>query len=179
MIDLLSMAQVVLRDAGFSTRLASLDGTALVCFEDNALVGFCCTFDHPERLLAEWRARELALLTRFAASFRSAGDKAWNVYCAFLCGSQTDPAQTREIRWIEEDLERTRKIAACGIASREELVRVLLPVLPLQYQPELRAEDVTERLRRRIAAIAPNVVEVALDEAVSPVEVVRILGDGP
>ena len=97
----------------------------------------------------------------------------------FCVGRKRTRRKLVRLRWIEEDLERTRKIAACGIASREELVRVLLPVLPLQYQPELRAEDVTERLRRRIAAIAPNVVEVALDEAVSPVEVVRILGDGP
>jgi hypothetical protein len=54
-----------------------------------------------------------------------------------------------------------------------------LPLLPIQYQPLLRAEDVTERLERRIVAIAPKAAHVALDETVSPVEVIRLLGDSP
>jgi hypothetical protein len=179
MIDLLSTAQILLRDADFTTRLDSLDQKNLVCFEDDTLVGFCYEFKDPQSLLAEWKARESSILTRFASSFRSAGDKAWNVYCAFLCESPADPVQTREVHWIEENLERTRKIAACGIGTRDELVRVLLPLLPIQYQPKLRAEDVTERLERRIVAIAPKAAHVALDETVSPVEVIRLLGDTP
>ncbi len=120
----------------------------------------------------------MSLLTRFAAGFRTAGEKAWNVYCVFLCGSAADSVQNRQVRWIEENLERTRKIAACGLASREDLLRALLPVLPLQYQPVLRAEDVTERLQTRIRTIVPRASHVVLDQAVSPAEVVRLLG-GP
>ena len=178
MIDLLSTMQVVLRDAGFSTRLTSVDRSSIVCFEDDALMGFGCVFEDPGGLLTRWKATETSLLTRYAPSFRAAAEKAWNVYCLFLCGAAADPIQNREVRWIEEDLDRTRKVAACGLASREDLLRALLPVLPLQYQPVLRAEDVTERLQTRIRSIAPRASHVVLDQAVSPAEVVRLLG-GP
>lgn len=85
--------------------------------------------------------------------------------------------QSREVRWIEEDLEKTRKIAACGVASREELLRALLPVLPLQYQPVLRPENVTERLESRIRNIAPTAFDFVLDQSVHPAEVVKLLGE--
>lgn len=178
MIDVLSTLQVVLREAGFTTRLASMDRSSIVSFEDDALIGFGCVFGDPGALLAHWKAMEMAVLTRYAAGFRAAGEKAWNVYCIFLCGSAADSTQNRQVRWIEEDLERTRKIAACGVASREDLLRALLPVLPLQYQPMLRTEDVTERLQTRIRTIAPEASHAALDQSVSPVEVVRLIG-GP
>jgi hypothetical protein len=178
MIDVLSTIQGVLREAGFSTRLTSIDRSPIVCFEDDVLMGFGCIFEDPGGLLMRWKATETALLTRYATSLRTAGDKAWNVYCIFLCGSGADSIQDRQVRWIEEDLERTRKLAGCGVASREDLERVLLPVLPLRYQPVLQAEDVTQRLQRRIRTISPRASEVALDDAVSAAEVVRLLG-GP
>lgn len=176
MIDLFSSVQVVLREAGFTMRLTSVDRSPIACFEDDTLMGFACVFDDPAGLLTRWKTTEMSLLTRHAASLRAAGEKAWNVYCIFLCGSAVDSTLNRQVRWIEEDLERTRKIAACGLASREDLVRALLPVLPLQHQPALRQEDATERLQRRIRAITPKAWNIVLDEAVSAAEVVRLLG---
>jgi hypothetical protein len=177
MIDVLSTLQVVLREAGFSTRLTSIDRSSIVCFEDDTLLGFGFIFEDPVSLLELWKIREMVLLKRYAPSVRAAGEKAWNVYCLFLCGAAADPIQNRQVRWVEEDLERTRKVAACGLASREDLLRALLPVLPLQYQPVLRAEDVTERLQTRIRTIAPTAPHVVLDQSVSPAEVVRLLGE--
>jgi hypothetical protein len=175
MIDVLSTMQVVLREAGYTTRLTSMDRSSVVCFEDDVLTGFACVFEDAGRLLAEWQSLETSLLARYAPSLRAAGEKAWNVYCVFMCTSAPDSTQRREVSWIEEDLNRTRKVAGCSIASREDLVRALLPVLPLQYQPVLRAEDLTERLRARILTIAPRASEVALDDSVSPTEVIRLL----
>lgn len=177
MIDLLSTSQNLLKDAGFSVRLLSIGRSPVLCFEDSALIGFCCSFDTADDMLNRWKLFETEILTRFAPSFRAAGDKAWNVYCAFLCGSTATPEQKRKVSWIEEGLERTRKIAACGISSREELTRALLPVLPIQYQPVLLDADVTERLKKRIEDISPQVVHIALDPAVSAEEVVRLLGE--
>lgn len=177
MIDVLSTLHVVLREAGFTTCLTSIDHSPIVSFEDDTLIGFGCVFDDPGALLARWKSTEMLLLKRYAAGFRIAGEKAWNVYCVFLCGSLADSIQNRQVRWIEEDLERTRKVAACSLASREDLLRALLPILPLQYQPVLRAEDVTERLQTRIRTIAPRTPHVVLDQAVSPAEVVRLLGE--
>ena len=177
MIDILSTAQIVLREAGYSTRLRAAEHSTVICFEDEELIGFCSTFNGVEEMLSGWRARELSILKRFSASFHEAGDKAWNVYCAFLCGAAGNSEQVRQIRWIEEALERTRKIASCGLAAREDVVRVLLPVLPLQYQPALQVEDSTERLQKRIATLAPRASVAALDESVSPAEVMRLIGE--
>lgn len=178
MIDILSTMQVLLREAGFVTRLSSVDRSPIVCFEDDTLIGFGCVFDNPTVLLERWKSTEKSLLMRYATGIRTAGEKAWNVYCVFLSGSVADTIQNRQVRWIEEDLEHTRKLAACGLATREDLVRTLLPVLPLQYQPVLREEDVTERLATRIRSIAPRGSQVALDPTVPPSEVVRLFG-GP
>lgn len=177
MINLLSTMQVLLREAGFNTRLTSIDRYSVVCFEDDTLMGFGWIFDNSDELLSRWKAAEMSILTRYAPGFRVAGEKAWNVYSVFLCSLGAGPSQNRQVRWIEEDLERTRKIAACGLASREDLIRALLPILPLQYQPTLRTEDVTDRLQRRIRTIAPKASDVALDETVAPAEVVRLLGE--
>ena len=52
----------------------------------------------------------------------------------------------------------------------------LLPVLPIQYRPRLEEEDLTDRLKERIASIAPAAANVALDDNVPPADVVRLLG---
>lgn len=178
MIEVFSALHLVLREAGFTTHLASLNGSSIVCFEDDVLTGFGYVFADPGSLLARWKSTEMSILRRYAPSLRAAGEKAWNVYCVFLCSLGGDPDQDRQVHWIEEDLEQTRKIAACGLASREDLVRALLPILPLQYQPVLGPEDVSERLHARIRTISPNASTIVLDDSVSPAEVVRLLG-GP
>ena len=179
MIDLLSTSQILLRDAGFTVRLSSVGSRSIACFEDNALLGFCSAFEQADELIRGWKTFESEILNRFAADIRSAGEKAWNVYCVFLCGGSADTVQRRAVSWIEEDLERTRKVAACDIASREDLVRVLLPVLPIQYQPALQHEDLTARLQKRITDIAPQAAHAVLDVDVPVAEAVRLLGERP
>jgi hypothetical protein len=177
MIDMISTVQIVLREAGFSTRLLAVERITVVCFEDDALVGFCSAFDSIQELLRDWRAREMSILRRFSTNFHAAGDKAWNVYSAFLCSASPDSETGRKVRWIEEDLERTRKIAACGVASHDDVVHAFLPVLPLQYQPALLSQDTTERLQKRIGLIAPSAVKSALDPNMPESEVVRQIGE--
>jgi len=176
MTDLISTVQIILREAGYETWLAPVDHLTAVCFEDDAVMGFVCIFDEPALLLERWRGVESALLTRHAPRFREAEEKAWNVYSILLCSKTASEDETREIRHIDENLERTRKIAASGLVGRENVVTALLPILPIQYRPQLEGEDLTERLKRRIAAIAPAAVDVALDEAVPTADVVRLLG---
>jgi hypothetical protein len=178
MMDLKSPVQVVLQDAGYETWLLSVDGLPAVGFEDNAVMGFVCLFEDAPSLLHRWRDLETKLLTVHASSLQKAGEKTWNIYSVFLSSGSADETQLREIRWIEEDLERTRKIAACGLSSRDEIVKALLPLLPIQRQPLLDSEDfdLTQRLRKRIASIAPEAANAVLDDAVTPAEVVRLLG---
>ena len=177
MIDIISTVQIVLREAGFSTRLLAVERITVVCFEDDALVGFCSVYNSIQELLRDWRAREMSILRKFSTNFHSAGDKAWNVYNAFLCSASPDSENIREVRWIEEDLERTRKIAACGVSSRDDVVHAFLPVLPLQYQPSLLSQDATERLQRRISLIAPSSARGVLDPNMPESEVIRAIGE--
>jgi len=169
MIDLRSAVQVILQESGYRTSLVPVEGLVTV-------LGFACVFDEVRTLLARWQILETALLTQHAPRLQIAGEKAWNVYCAFLCPEAATQIEQHEIDWIEENQERTRKIAAVGVAGFEELVNALLPVLPLQYQAILSSEDVTERLQKRIATIAPDASTAALDDKVSATEVARLLG---
>jgi hypothetical protein len=175
MIDILSSVQVLLREVGFGTRLVSAGQSPVLRFEDESLMGFVITFEDSEDMLKNWKTAEMSLLTQYASRFRQAGDKAWNVYVILLTTSAADSNHERQVRWIEEDLERTRKLASCGVTTREDLVRALLPILPLQYKPMLQTEDVSERLQRRIRSIAPKAAEVALNESVPVAEVVPLL----
>ena len=175
MTDLTSTVQVVLNSAGYQTRLSELEQLVSVSFEDDSIMGFVGVFNDAASLLRKWRPMETAFLRRHAADFKASGEKSWNVYAVFLTAGVVDTVQAREVRWIEEDLERTRKLAATGITTREELTDALLPILPLQYQPYLEVEDLAFRLQRRIAAIAPAAADVALDENVPAGDVIQLL----
>ena len=178
MSDLKSTVQLVLQEAGYQTWQTSFEGTSAIAFEDEAVMGFAFVFDDVPTMLNRWRDVETTLLTRHAQSLQKAGQKTWNVYSLFLSPDRAKDPELRQVRWIEEDLERTRKIAACGLSGREEVVTALLPLLPLQYQPLLDSEelDLTRRLQKRIAVIAPSAATAVLDESISPATVVKILG---
>lgn len=181
MTEITSPLQIVLQEAGYATWVVSVGGIETVCFEDDAVMGFACIFEDAATLLAHWREVETMWLTRHAPSLHKAGEKTWNIYSVFLCASGADAEQMRELRAIEEDLDRTRKIASCALNSRSALTAAVLSLLPLQSQPILDREefDLTQRLRKRIATIAPAVADAALDSGISPSEVVRLLGAEP
>lgn len=176
MIDIFGTSQAFLRENEYRTRLVSYRQGSLLTFEDDSVLGFCIQFDDAKTLLEGWKAAETDVLNGYGARFRSAGEKSWNVYLVFLCGSGATPEEARQARWIEENLDRTRKIAACGIATRADLQKALLPLLRLQYRPILKPESFNDRLERRIASIAPAVANVALKNDIPPNEVVRLLG---
>ena len=178
MNDLVSNIHIVLQDARYETWDDSAGEIQTVGFEDDAVMGFVCVFDNPRDLVARWPVAEAALLAKHATRLRGAGDKAWNVYCAFVTPARASDDERREIRWIEEDLERTRKVTAAGLLTREDVTNALLPLLPIVSKPVLAHEDPGQRLRRRIAAIAPGIEDTALDPNVSAQDVVRRLGGG-
>ncbi|MGP8175070.1 MAG: hypothetical protein ACLP7O_11065 [Terracidiphilus sp.] len=179
MIDIFSTAQAVLRESGYWTRLFPFEQTSILSFEDESILGFCYIFADVNTLLSKWRSKETELINHHVVRFRSAGEKSWNIYSVLLCGEVADQTQTRKARQIEENLERTRKIVACGASTREAVQRSLLPLLRLQYRPSLQAEGLGDRLRRRISTIAPSAASVALRDDVPPIEVVRLLEGQP
>lgn len=176
MTDITATVQIVLEEAGYSVWLLSLEQFTVVCFEDEAVMGFACIFSDAQTLLSRWHSLESILLNRNASRLRAAEEKAWNVYTVFLCGPEGSDEQAREIRFIDENLEKTRKIAACGLSGKESVITALLPILPIQYRPVLETENYTARLKKRIAAIAPVAGDVALNEDVSARDVAALLG---
>src|ERR1035441_2660256 len=124
MTELRLRAQVVLQDAGYQTWLSSVNRETVIVFEDDAVMGFVCIFDDAASMLERWREMETALLGAHASALQRGGDKTWNIYCAFLSSAVADKAQIREIRWIEEDLERTRKLSACGLIRDRKSTRL-------------------------------------------------------
>ncbi len=178
MTEMKSQLQIVLQRAGYITWLGSVDGLDTLGFEDDTVMGFIYIFSDVVSLLTRWRNLETKVLRNYASSLQKAGDKTWNVYSVFLSSDIANEVQTREVRWIEEDLERTRKIAACRIIDQQTLVTALLPLLPIQSQPLLDRDDfdVTKRLQKRIAMIAPVVATAVLNEQTSVAEIIRMLG---
>jgi hypothetical protein len=172
-----SLAQIILEEAGYETWLVSLESLTAVCFEDDSAMGFVCTFDDADSLISRWRGVEHALLTKHAPFLRSAGQKAWNVYSVFLSEKPADAIVRRQLSFIEENLELTRKIAASGLVGRNAVATALLPLLPLQYRPSMDREDLVERLKRRIEAIVPGVGATIVDSDVPPADVVSLLNE--
>jgi hypothetical protein len=175
MTEIFSTVQTLLRDSGYRTRLLPFEQSTVLCFEDESILGFCYIFPSPDMLLASWTAIESQLLSHHTVRFRLAGDKAWNIYSVFLTEGEANSSQTREIRWIEENLDRTRKIAASGISTKENVLQALLPLLRLQYRPIVEMDSFSDRLKNRIATIAPSAANVVLNDDVPAIEVVRIL----
>ena len=173
MTDLKPMLQALLQDAGYQTWFVAIDRYEVIAFEDEAAMGFACIFERGEMLLKEWQDLETKFLMTFAPALKRAGEKTWNVYSVLLCAENPED-EARAIRWIEENLERTRKITGIVPNGRSDLITALLPLLPIQYQPRLDSEDfdLTQRLRRRIAGIAPAAEHAALDNGVAASEVV-------
>ena len=179
MTDLVSNIHIILQDAQYDSWDVSFGNLQAVAFEDEALMGFVCVFEDIHTLITGWLAAETALLGRFASRLRGAGEKSWNLYCVFVTAARPSDDERRTIRWIEENLERTRKIASAGLLTREDVTTALLPVLPIVSKPVLIHEDPNQRLRRRIAAIAPGSEEAALDPKIAPRDIVRLLGENP
>lgn len=177
MSDLISQTHLVLRGAGFDTWPATHQDKSVVGFEDEAVMGFVCIFSDVEHLLAHWQKMERALLSQYAPRFRQAGDKAWNVYTAFLTGGAATSEQRRQVRWIEEDLERTRKISSAGVETADDIAVALAPVLPIAAKAVVGVEPVADRLRRRINLIAPGHGDEILDDLIGADLIADRLGD--
>jgi hypothetical protein len=175
MIHVLSTSLGILQESGYTARLSRQLSVDVLCFEDDSLIGCICDFPDPTALLSSWRGAEEAFLRANANRFRVAGEKAWNVYCVFLTVVEGDERRRREIKRIEEDLNRTRKLAMSGVSNKQLLTDTLLPLLPLQQKPVLETEDYEQRLRRRLARTVSPLVENAADESTNPEDIAKIL----
>jgi hypothetical protein len=176
MTDLVSTVHLVLRGAEYNTWPVGNGDESVIGFEDEVVMGFVRIFADATELLSRWEEAESGQLGRYAGQLRTAGEKAWNFYSVFLTSAAATEDERREIRWIEENLDRTRKLAAAGLITREDVVDALLPLLPIVARPVMEIEAAGDRLTKRISLIAPQVGADALNEEVKPIDVARRLG---
>lgn len=177
MIDLLSVSHSILRDQGFSTRVIAIGRASALAFEDDSVLGFVHVFEHSVEIVEQWQGVEKQFLQSNSAQFRKANEKAWNIYSVFLSADDADSEEKRKIRWVEEDLRFTRKLTACGIQSRHDLLTALLPLLGLQKKPFLQGDAFRTRLHRRLQTIAGASTDAIINESVPPIEAARLLRD--
>lgn len=174
LVDIAHSAAIILREAGFETWTTAAGVTS---FENPTVMGFLHSFPTVRALIDEWSARQLACLTRHAASLRAANEKAWNVYSIFLTTDQ-DAALARRVDLIEEDFSLARKIARTGITTPNELAGALLPLLPIRRRALISENDFVERLRTRFADLHQHAATAFLGSA-TPDDVVKVLSDLP
>jgi hypothetical protein len=176
-MDIATQSEVLLRSAGYETWTWPGGSVPVVCFENASVAGFLHVFGSGESLLADWRQVQQATLGRHAASLRSAGAKAWNVYALFLAGG-AEPGLARQIERIEENFSMTRKIARGDLRTAADLRRTLLPLLPVLSAPVIGGADYRARLRSRLSDV-PDAAVAAFLGAASASDVARILVDAP
>jgi len=173
-MDILTQAEILLRDAQYETWAWTSPAGPVTCFENAALMGFVHVFDTADALLGTWSARQQLALARHAPSLRGAGAKAWNVYSVFLTPEQ-DASLGRIIERIEEDFSLTRKIARASVITADDVEKALLPLLSIRSKPLLSASNFETRLRTRLKDTPPDAITALLKDA-TPAEVARILG---
>ncbi|MEX3932093.1 hypothetical protein AB4Y32_09830 [Paraburkholderia phymatum] len=174
-MDILTQAEILLRDAQYETWTWTGSAGPVTCFENAALMGFVHAFDNADGLLTAWKESQQVALARHATSLRGAGAKAWNVYSVFLTPDR-DAHRGREIERIEEDFSLTRKIARASITTADDVEKALLPMLSIRSKPLLGASNFETRLRARLKDIPLDAVTAFLNET-TPAEVARILGE--
>lgn len=173
-MDIPRQAEIVLRNAHYETWTWASPNGGVTCFESAAIMGFVHVFDTAAALMNGWQSIQKIALARHAATLRSAGTKAWNVYSVFLTADSGSPPP-REIERIDEDFTLTRKIARSYVTTPDDVVRALLPLIAIRSHPQLGASNFEARLRSRLKNVPSHAVSAFLNDAPTT-EVARILG---
>jgi hypothetical protein len=172
-MDILTQAEIVMREANYETWPWSDGPVPAICFENETVLGFLHSFSSADVLLAGWEKAQRSALERHSIALRLAAAKAWNVYSVFLT-ERGDPALNRRIEWIEEDFALTRKIARANIQTNADLLHALLPLLRIRAQPTLGDAQFRDRVRARVKDVRPSAVTAFLGGA-SAADVAHIL----
>lgn len=167
------LASILQRSEYNITRLSSARPS--LCFEDETILGLAIEFASANDLLHQWQTEQDAFLQRNALVLRRAGVKSWNVYCVFL-SSDGLPQDASSAALVEEDFRGARKIAAVGLSTDEDIVRAILPLLPIQNVVQTREENVRELLLQRLDL--PTAAKALIGDGASPSELVKILASG-
>ncbi len=142
----------VLERAGYG--ISDRGGTQFY-FEDDSLMGVVFVYQTVTELLEAWSNDQRDFLKNNATRLRDAPEKTWNLYCVFLTPSDAIESDEYSVSQIEEDFRATRKVAKTGVATAEDALVALLPLLPLQNEVSLGVPDIQKELKDRLELSAP------------------------
>ena len=175
-MDLKKETEIVLRDAGYHTWPWENGPVPVVCFENDAILGFTYFFGTAAEMQEGWEAAQNAALARFRLALKGAGEKAWNIYSVFLSEAPADERVTVELDRIEENFRQTRKIVRTGIEARAHLVGALIPLLPIRNTPTIDESNFEARLAATLEKIHPEGSRAFLSKA-KAVDLAQILAE--
>lgn len=178
MINLLEESQRLLEGVDISTSFVKTARGAALAFEGLNVLGFIFAYPDPAHLLDEWNSDANTAISEHQLNLRRAQIKAWNTYTVFLSGAAGDIGEQVAVNAIEEDLKGTRKIARVGIGDVAELRSALLPLLPIQNHPRLKAVDMPAEIRLRTTELPHRAVEAFLS-GVQETSIAQVLEEEP
>jgi hypothetical protein len=152
---LIDEARSVLEASGFVTFLAAPDAKALV-FEDISVLGQVHVLESADEIFANWQLLQDTFLRENADRLSRDASKAWNVYTVLLTSDSPPGDVAARLFTIEDDFRGTRKVARCGVLSRQDVTAALAPLLPLQNVLSVGVIDAKRRLGERLRTINPS-----------------------
>jgi len=173
-MQLIDTARGILESAGYETTASQAASDGFV-FEDANIYGFLAVLTGPQ-VVSEWEERQDAFVRQQAAVLSRVPSKAWNVYAVFLTSDSCTREMKHDFAIIEEDFRSARKIARCGVRTREALQRALAPLLPLQYAQPIAPVDIGDRLTSDPAI--PDDLRDMVERGVAPAQIATRLLEG-
>jgi hypothetical protein len=154
----LATARTVLENAGYDTWMPP-DETQRFYFEDLSLFGMATCYPSLPNLLAGWEDRQDEFLEAHGEALRSAEneEKVWNAYSVHLTVADFEDDEEQRVRQqnelfqIAQDFRGTRKVVGAEVTEKQDVHAALLPLLPLQSQPALAAENYRTQLEEELA----------------------------
>jgi hypothetical protein len=176
MSSLIDDARSLLEGSGFATFVAAPDAPSLT-FEDISVLGQVHALDSADAILANWQLLQDTFLRENAERLSRDASKAWNVYTVLLTRDSPVDEAAAQLFAIEDDFRGTRKIARCGVLSRQDVTAALAPILPLQNVLSVGVVDAKVRLAERLRTISPPLESLVGDASVESV-VAMLVGNG-
>lgn len=178
-MDPLTTAKTKLAKVGYSAWQKSVE-TDRVYFEDRSVFGMVTTYPSVRDLIDTYEDRQDQFLRANESALRAASnqDKVWNAYTVHLTvgdfprNDKKRGEQENQIFRIEENFRGTRKIVRTNVATNQDVVDALLPLLPIQRKAMLAAEDYRQQLARNLRAKYDGAFLRILDKKASPEDIV-------
>jgi hypothetical protein len=160
-MNLIDVSREILGGCGYQTH-APKPVDNVFHFEDDTLLGFVAVHPDVPALLARWREQQDIFVKTQARLLRDAPVKAWNVYSVFLTSAVGSPGLRDRMIAIEEDFSGTRKLLRQALVTRDDVVRALYPLIPVQNVVVLSEADAVDRLRTQLE-LPPRTLDELLE----------------